>query len=219
MTVFLVAYLFKFTAPGGTIHRFQARYDSFEFIIDIIGGKLLADPFFTQNRPSAVPLSPTTTEEFLPLQTTTTTLVDPKDFQLSYLDDDGDLVLMTADRDILDAVSIARKQGKDKVVVQLKGGKTWENELERRRLVEAAKNVVVSDVKSRKASLDAVEESGEEEEEEVKPKKKTSKSKVVEKEDLVFGFLSKDQLLPASVAFLAVAIVGVFAMSKVTAKQ
>lgn len=105
------------------------------------------------------------------------------------------------------------------MVVQLKGGKTWENELERRRLVEAAKNVVVSDVKSRKASLDAVEESGEEEEEEVKPKKKTSKSKVVEKEDLVFGFLSKDQLLPASVAFLAVAIVGVFAMSKVTAKQ
>jgi len=142
LTVFLVAYLFKFTAPGGTIHRFQARYDSFEFIIDIIGGKLLADPFFAQNAPSAAPLSPTATEEFLALQTSTTPLVDPKDFQLSYLDDDGDLVLMTADRDILDAVSIARKQGKDKVVVQLKGGKTWENELERRRLLRLKNNKI-----------------------------------------------------------------------------
>lgn len=172
-------YLFKFVAPGGTTHRFQARYDSHEFITDIVGGKLSSDPFFSQQ------------------DDVEGVAADPTDFQLSYFDDDADLVLMTADRDVVDAVHSARTQGKDRVVLHLRGGKGWDAELERRGLAK------------KKPVLKVVEE----EEDEEKPKKVAKGD-----EELLFGFLAKDQLLPASVALLAVAIVGVFAVSKATSK-
>lgn len=194
-------YLFKFVAPGGTTHRFQARYDSHDFITDIIAGKLASDPFFVQSAASAA-------EDV----SATTTAPDPKDFKLSYLDDDGDLVIMTADRDVQDAVSVARKQGKDRVVIQLSGGKGWDDEITRRGLAAANK--------AAKQKLVAVHEEGEEEEngekaedEEEKPRKKRSTNAAVD-EELVFGFLPKEHLLPASIGFLGVVIVAVFAASK-----
>lgn len=133
---------------------------------------------------------------------------------------------MTADRDVLDAVSSARKQGKDRVVVKLTGGVSWEVELERRRLIKMKTAVPVEEVVpiTQKKGLKRVEESEEEEEQEeeeaVLIKKKKSKTPLPTKgeEELVFGFLKKDQLLPASVAFLAVTIVGVFAIGRATAK-
>jgi hypothetical protein len=98
-------YLFKFVAPGGTTHRFQARYDedSLSLIREIVGGKLSADPYFSGVGAEANPL----------------------DFQLVYLDDDGDRVLITHDRDITDSVATARKQGRDRVVLTIIGGKGW----------------------------------------------------------------------------------------------
>lgn len=182
-------YLFKFVAPGGTTHRFQARYDSHDFITDIVGGKLSSDPFFAHQDTISDPAI---------------VGADPADFQLSYHDDDGDLVLMTADRDVVDAVHSARAQGKDRVVLHLRGGRGWDAEIERRGLAK------------KKPVLKVVSEA--EEEEEDKPKMKGKRSAAVKEEELLFGFLAKDQLLPASVALLAVAIVGVFAVNKATAK-
>lgn len=201
------SYLFKFVAPGGTTHRFQARYDSFDFVTEIIGGKLVADPFFSSSPPS-----PTTANDDS-TTTTTKTKVDPKDFQICYHDDDGDLISMTADQDVLDAVSVARKQGKDRVVIILRGGTSWEREIERRDSLAAARRtpVVVAPV----PVLRVVEE--EKEEEEIVSKKKRS-TKEREADKLVMGFLNADQLLPASVALLAMAIVGVFTVSKITSK-
>lgn len=135
---------------------------------------------------------------------------------------------MTADRDVMDAVSSARKQGKDRVVVQLTGGASWEIELERRRVAKLKTTVVVEEVvpaaQGQKKGLKRVEESEEEEEEEeeavtIKKKKSTKVPATAPMEgELVFGFLKKEQLLPASVAFLAVTIVGVFAIGRATAK-
>lgn len=178
-------YLFKFVAPGGTTHRFQARYDEYQFIIDIVAGKLSSDPFFNAKVEEEGEEKP-----------------DPKDFGLCYYDDDGDLVMMTADRDIVDAVTVAKKQGKDRVVLHLRGGKGWEV---KKPQVEPVPVVVTPPPAPSPVVKEEVVE-------------KRSKRKEVEKEELVFGFLTKDQLLPASVAFLAVAIVGVFAVSKATAR-
>ncbi|SCZ92327.1 BZ3500_MvSof-1268-A1-R1_Chr5-2g07786 [Microbotryum saponariae] len=191
-------YLFKFVAPGGTTHRFQARYDSHEFITDII-----AEEGVVQT-PSA----------------------DPRDFKLSYTDDDGDLVLMTADRDVQDAVSAARKQGKDRVVVHLTGGKGWDEELARRAAVQ---QLNTTSQKVKKASpLGALDEVTEDDAEETVVEdedeaaasaaalKRKQKKKVAPSggDELVFGFLPKDLLLPASIGFLGIVIVGVFAASK-----
>lgn len=205
-------YLFKFVAPGGTTHRFQARYDSHEFIVDIVAGKLSSDPFFTTPIP-VVPATPLAeTEEGAtpppPPVATTPSGPDPKDFKMSYLDDDGDMVLMTADRDVQDAVSTARKQGKDRVVIQLTGGAGWDEEISRRGLAAKAK----------KAPLVAVDEETEEvddDEQEVKPKK-TKKARATSSADdeLVFGVVPKEFLLPISIGFLGVVIVAVFAASK-----
>lgn len=206
-------YLFKFVAPGGTTHRFQARYDSYEFITDIVSGKLSSDPFFAQASSTPLP------EGAL--------AADPSDFQLSYFDDDGDLVLMTADRDVTDAVSVARKQGKDRVVVHLRGGKGWQDELERKGLASTA---AVAAATKKQEALKAVDEEvadSDSDVEEVKPKHRSHHGKKVRHakssadlaDELVFGFLAKDQLLPASVALLAAAIVGVFAVSKATGRD
>lgn len=203
-------YLFKFVAPGGTTHRFQARYDSYEFIVDIVGGKLSADPFFSANYSTPPIASAGATEE----ETLKPKSLDPKDFQICYYDDDGDLVLISADQDILDAVAVARKQGKDRVMITLRGPAAWEDEIERKASVLASKKALAS---TPVPVLKSVGEENEDEEPEEKVEKKSRKGRVV-KEELVFGFLSPEQLLPASVAFLAIAIVGVFSFSKATSK-
>lgn len=219
-------YLFKFVAPGlggGTTHRFQARYDSFDFIIEIIRGKLSGDPFFfsssstpsSTTAPTPTP-SPTTTTTATMKQEEGTSKLDARDFQICYHDDDGDLITMTADEDIKDAVAVARKQGKDRVVIILRGGESWEKEIERREVIATAKRLpppVTTPVLKY-----VVEE--EKEEIEVGGKGKGRRARELEREadQLIFGFLARDQLLPASVALLAVAIVGVFTVSKVTTR-
>lgn len=193
-------YLFKFVAPSGTTHRFQARYDSYEFITEIVSGKLAADPFFLQQEIPAP--TPAAGEDEAPGPK----IVVPShtDFQLLYFDDDGDLVLMTADRDVTDAVSVAKKQGKDRVVVHLRGGKGWDDAVERQGSLKK-KSVTIVEEKDKEDSNGSV----------AAGKAPSAAHHRAKGDDaLVFGFLSKDQLLPASVALLAVVIVGVFAASR-----
>ncbi|KAK0546938.1 hypothetical protein OC846_005062 [Tilletia horrida] len=125
-------YLFKFVTPSGRTHRFQARYDegSFETVREIVTNKLGLDPFFEPPAPMGESLAAPVGEgaagaggEEAP--GTPGALPDPNDFSLAYTDDDSDVVLITADGDVLDAVSVARKQGKDRVLLILQGGRAW----------------------------------------------------------------------------------------------
>lgn len=200
-------YLFKFVAPGGTTHRFQARYDSHEFITDIIAGKLASDPFFDQ---------PDTTVNN-DGESTPAVALDPRDFKISYLDDDGDLVIMTADRDVQDAVAVARKQGKDRVLIHLAGGKAWDEEISRRGAaasVKAAKQKLVAVHEEEEEGNAVASATGEDGKAASGERKKRSGSATATNDDLAFGFMPKEYLLPASIGFLAVVIVGVFAASK-----
>ncbi|CDR37320.1 hypothetical protein NBRC10512_005177 [Rhodotorula toruloides] len=196
-------YLFKFVAPGGTTHRFQARYDSHEFLLDIVSGKLSSDPFFAEQ----------SEDEALPK-------ADPKDFSISYRDDDGDLVLMTADRDVTDAVQTAKQQGKDRVVLHVSGGQSWKAALAAKEDAAAAAPAVATTKK-----LVVVEEGDEEriEEEEqdaaAEPTKRKSSKKAPAGDELVGGVLPKEYLLPASIGFLGVVIAGVFIASRASASS
>ena len=104
-------YIFKFRTPSGRTHRFQARHDNYDLLRDIVAGKLVNDPFFTAEGAT---------------EGTAIHLPDPSTFTLSYTDDDGDLVMITADGDVCDAVRIARGQKSDRVVLLIDGGKVWE---------------------------------------------------------------------------------------------
>lgn len=196
-------YLFKFVAPGGSTHRFQARYDSHEFLTDIVSGKLSSDPFF------AAPAPASASED---ASTPPAAVADPRDFQLSYRDDDGDLVLMTHDGDVTDAVATAKAQGKDRVVLIVSGGQTWK---------AAQKEQEAPAVTTTTKKLVIVEEGDEDKDDDSeaaqvdKPKKRSSAA-AASGDELVGGVLPKEYLLPASIGFLGVVIATVFIASRAT---
>jgi hypothetical protein len=198
--------VFKFRTPSGRTHRFQARYDSFDLLRDIVHGKLVNDPFFSgENAKEGAVVH----------------LPDPSSFSLSYTDDEGDLVTMTADGDVLDAVKIARGQKSDRVVLLVDGGKVWEdaardiggeNAVEKLKEVEKEiKGVEVEEAKMEEKDADPA----------VEP---TFGAKGVVHShgpspgtpghpELVMG-LPKDLVLPAAIGFLGVVILGVFVASR-----
>lgn len=217
-------YLFKFVTPSGRTHRFQARYDSFETIREIVCIKLSGDPFFDSVPPFNVQDGDESTSSI-----TSYSPPDPNDFNLAYTDDDDDLVLMTADSDVSDSVKVVRKQGKDRVVLLLQGGRGWE---------EAASRQVGGDKVNRKKmmkesmeqQLQSVQEEEEKEIDEAEAtgsstkgtrssRKRTTSSKgsakgVSSDEELLFGVLPKDLALPAAVGFLGVAVLAAVALTR-----
>ena len=198
-------YLFKFLSPSSTTHRFVARHDDFSILKEIISGKLATDPFFTQHH--LVPL--TASQSARP----PAPALDPADFTVHYTDDDGDLVLLSSDHDLQDSVKTARKQGRDRVLLIIKGGKGWEHVM-----AQTAENAnIAQSAQQQKKALQSVQEEADREDEAEVEKTTTSRKKVkadVGDEELVLGFLSKDMVLPAAIAFLGVAVIGVFALSK-----
>lgn len=190
-------YIFKFKTPSGRTHRFQARHDNYENLREIVFGKLSTDPFF-----------PPVDELSLEVPK-----ADPGKFNMSYTDDDGDRIWMTQDSDVTDAVKTARMQKSDRVVLTISGGKAWE---------EAAKDMETS---SNPRALETLKESTKEEEEEDEPEVKALEDKAadpakvptfgqsekvhVHPKDDVMG-IPRDLVLPASLGFLGVVIIGVF---------
>jgi hypothetical protein len=198
-------YIFKFKTPSGRTHRFQARHDNFENLREIVLGKLSSDPFFNGEG----------TREGDSIH-----MADPGVFTMSYTDDDGDLVTITQDGDVTDAVKTARSQKSDRVVLVIQGDKVWE---------EAAKDLAAA---SNPRALETLKESAKEEDEEkaeVEEKALEDKSadpakvptfgqseKVhvqpgssVSNKDDVMG-IPRDLVLPASLGFLGIVIIGVF---------
>jgi hypothetical protein len=194
-------YVFKFRSPSGRTHRFQARHDDVGHLRDIVSGKLSTDPFFTEFKP----------------WDESSTRPDPLDFHLSYTDADGDTVLITSDHDVTDAVKIARATNLDRVVLIVQGGKAWQEATEGPRVTQGAVNVA-----------DAVPPT----EAEVKPEepekvgvepgttpastRPPSRSRIAS--DHVLG-IPQELLLPASIGVLALAIVGVFTISRLTSSN
>ncbi|KAK4689276.1 hypothetical protein P7C73_g819, partial [Tremellales sp. Uapishka_1] len=197
-------YIFKFRTPSGRTHRFQARHDSYELLRDIVSGKLLNDPFFTAEGS---------------VEGSTVHLPDPNAFTLSYTDDDGDLVTITADGDVADAVKIARGQKTDRVVLFISGGKVWE---------DAARDI------GGESAVKELKETEKVEKEDEKVVEESDKSPALEPTfgqkavvhthgpspgtpgvpELMFGVLPKEMALPAAMGFLGVVILGVFVATR-----
>ncbi|KAF8898371.1 CBS-domain-containing protein [Infundibulicybe gibba] len=198
-------YVFKFRTPSGRTHRFQARHDDVEHLREIISGKLATDPFFTEYNPFD----------------DSSVRPDPIDFHLSYTDADGDSVLITSDHDVTDAVKIARAGGTDRVVLFVHGGKGWDQ-------AGADK----SEVKAVEIAAAAQQEVREvEKAESIHPEPihiptpapapaptPPAPAPIPVPEEMIFG-IPKDLLLPASIGALAVVIIGVFTISRMSSSN
>ncbi|KAJ7139909.1 hypothetical protein C8R44DRAFT_660610 [Mycena epipterygia] len=132
-----------------------------------------------------------------------TVIPDPIDFHLSYTDADGDSVFVTSDHDVVDAVKIARTSGADRVVLVINGGKGWE-----RGETKETKPEPVPELPSPAPVEAEVVKSVLLESNTVPPKQIP---------DDIMG-IPKDILLPASIVTLAVAIIGVFAASRLSSR-
>ncbi|KAF9996299.1 hypothetical protein BGZ65_008110 [Modicella reniformis] len=88
-------FVFKFKSPiTNKVHRFTADYSNLNNLREIIWEK---EPFGLESDPSE------------------SALLD--EFNISYMDDEQDYVMMTSDADLSDSVSIARKQGENRVLL------------------------------------------------------------------------------------------------------
>ncbi|KAI0662599.1 CBS-domain-containing protein [Cubamyces menziesii] len=197
-------YVFKFRTPSGRTHRFQARHDNVEILREIVAGKLATDPFFTGYKtsdPSELP-------------------PDPTDFTLSYTDEDGDIVLITSDSDVSDAVKIARSTNTDRVVLFIQGGRGWSEVMAEKSAAqaEAVAAAAAQEMKEVEKTESVV----------VSPPPPTMSvpptpyapppypvQPVAPEPELVMG-IPKDLLLPASIGALAAVILGVFTISRLT---
>lgn len=84
-------------------------------------------------------------------------------------------------------------------------------------MAQTAENANIQSAQQQKKALQSVQEEADREDEAEVEKTTTSRKKVktdVSDGELVLGFLSKDMVLPAAIAFLGVAVIGVFALSK-----
>ena len=189
-------YVFKFRTPSGRTHRFQARHDHVENLREIVAGKLATDPYFTQFSAEE--------EGALP--------PDPTNFQLSYTDADGDIVLITSDSDVSDAVKIARNAHEDRVVLFVQGGKGWETATAEKSAKQAAEVAAAAQEETKaieKAEVPVVTPPALPEHHFAPP------VPVHVPEEKVLG-IPKDLLLPASIGALAAVIMGVFTISRLS---
>jgi hypothetical protein len=177
-------YVFKFSSPSGRTHRFQARKDDYEHLRDVVTGKLSNDPFFTEYVPE---------EGGQPR--------DHADFHILYKDSDGDVVVMTSDTDVVDAVAVARGGGTDRVVLTIQGGKGW----------------ALDDPKVKVASEEATAKLKEEAEkaETAAAEPKAKNVRFDAGGDDLYG-IPRDLILPASLGALAVVIIAVFTIHRLS---
>lgn len=202
-------YVFKFRTPSGRTHRFQARHDDVEILRDIVQGKLSADPFFLEDEAKEQDGFPALVKP------------DPTDFSLAYVDNDGDTVLITTDGDVVDAVKVARTAGVDRVVLLIQGGKGWEKVD-----VEAAKPTIVEpllvSLKTTVPPPGEGEVSINDTPVDTKPPPAPPAPQATQAIQTPFGSIDdqqvmgipRDLVLPASLGFLGVVVIGVFIASR-----
>ena len=222
-------YLFKFVTPSGRVHRFQARYDNFDTIREIVSIKLAGDPFFLDTSAGASqvasPPGPPTFDDddrlpmpiFTPPPPTGPRVNPPEleDYHLAYKDDEDDLVLVTADSDVQDAVAVAKHQGKDRVLLVLHGGKSWEE--------AASRSSAYSDYAQSAASLASAHRQKHHASSDAPARAAAGDAPGAPKaaggnNDLLFGVIPKDLALPAAISFLGVAVIGAVAMTRMNAR-
>ncbi|KAI4795903.1 CBS-domain-containing protein, partial [Aureobasidium sp. EXF-8845] len=195
-----VVFPFKFKAPSGRVHRLQVVPSAgMSELVSVVAEKLGGEA-------EAIGGVPTFDDGKL----------SRTGFALSYLDNEGDTVSMTTDRDLLDAISLAQLTHQDKVdlfVHDPEKAPLPATLAPQPSLLTATPSE--SQVRERKV---ARSESDEEENETSKPRRKERQAAAAPAQEQLIAGVSNDLLLPGAIVTLAVAIVGVFAISRMSSK-
>jgi len=123
--------------------------------------------------------------------------LDPYDFSMLYTDQDGDLVALDADGGVADAVSVAQAAKSDRVVLVLHGGKGWG--LDEKKAAEEAATLREKERAEAAVAAEATKE----------------RAAHLARGDEIFG-IPRDLILPASLGVLAVVVIGVFTVSRLS---
>ncbi|KAI5817474.1 hypothetical protein BZA77DRAFT_262380 [Pyronema omphalodes] len=185
-------FAFKFKAPSGRIHRVQVApsggmYELLGAVCEKLGPEIAqvgGEPEFDH-----------------------TGRLEKLGFAVSYVDDEGDIVSITSDRDLIDAVNLAKRTAKDKVDLYVH---------------DPSKPAVVATVDpqpvigSRRNPRIEVEDA-DEEEEVYKPKSRKHSEPPVPVAPVapeIIPGVPNELILPGAIVTLAVAIVVVFTLSR-----
>jgi PB1 domain len=200
-----VPFAFKFKAPSGRMHRLQVFGSSgIAELISQVAQKLGAEADAIGGIPEVEDGK-----------------IGKSGFALSYLDNEGDTVSITTDRDLLEATSLASQSGRDKVDLFI-------HDPEKAPLpatLDPHPTLPKSTTPPAPSLRERIphESDGNDEEEEVAAdRSRHGRRKHVfqhqpKQEQLIAG-VPNDLLLPGAIVSLAVVIVGVFAISRATSR-
>ncbi|CAD0013358.1 unnamed protein product [Aureobasidium pullulans] len=194
-----VPFPFKFKAPSGRVHRLQVVPSAgMSELLSVVAEKLGSEA-------EAIGGVPTFEDGKL----------SRTGFALSYLDNEGDTVSITTDRDLLDAISLAQLTQHDKVDL-------FVHDPEKAPLPATLApqptlpSVIASEsqVRERKAT----HSESDEESETTKPRRRERTVASAPAQEQLISGLPNELLLPGAIVTLAVAIIGVFAISRMSSK-
>jgi len=205
---------FKFKAPSGRVHRLQVVASAgIGALIATLAQKLGAE-----------------VEQIggLPVVNDESGSMGPEGFAISYLDNEGDTVSITTDRDLVEAVELASRAGREKVdlFVHEVGRPAMSGTLDPHPGLPMPAVAHETAVRERRRFED--DEDDEEEEEEEKEQRERERAQRrgrrekgaqglreqgQGKEQVIAG-VPNEVLLPGAIAMLAVVIVGVFVVSR-----
>ncbi|KAM0553937.1 hypothetical protein ACHAPJ_007288 [Fusarium lateritium] len=201
---------FKFKAPSGRVHRLKiTATDGIEVFVAAIASKLGAEA-----------------ESIGGVPTVDDGKIVGTGFAMSFLDDEGDSISITADHDLLEAVILARQAHHDKVDLFVHDPEKppISATVEPRAPVTPSISTNTGLQERRKWWPDEEdeEEDGSEDEKEIaptvrRPRKGRTAPAYEPPEQLIAG-VPNELILPGAIVTLAVAIVGVFTLSRLTSR-
>ncbi|CAG8979892.1 hypothetical protein HYALB_00013076 [Hymenoscyphus albidus] len=198
-----VPFPFKFKAPSGRVHRMQ--------VIGAHGlAELIAAVIAKLGSEVEAVGGPATFEDGQ---------LGSSGFALSYMDDDGDTVSITTDQDLLEAIQLARQGHRDKVDLFIHDPEkpAISATLDPQPVISHEPSPPASQtVRHRKR---VVSEDDEESEDEVPIKSRPRRAHSKPVEEQVIAGVPNELLLPGAIVTLAVVIVGVFTLARVTSRN
>lgn len=195
-----VPFPFKFKAPSGRVHRLQvvASAGMAELIANVtakLGGEVSAvggEATFADGRLGA------------------------SGYALSYLDNEGDTVSITTDRDLLDAITLARQSHREKVDLFIHDPEKppLSATVDPHPVISPA--LAAATVRERRRPITEDDEDEDDALPAGRPRK-TATQPAAKDQQMIAG-VPNDLLLPGAIAGLAVVIIGVFAISRSTSR-
>jgi hypothetical protein len=134
-------------------------------------------------------------------------------YALSYLDDEGDTVSITTDRDLLDAILLARHGRRDKVDLFVHDPEKppMSATVDPQPVITSMPTPPISTMRERRTPASAEDDESEEEQ---PVRSRSRKAAMKQQEQQILAGVPNELLLPGAIVTLAVVIIGVFAITR-----